>query len=364
MNVCHVVNSADDTSIPAEIAAMQSEYTAIDCIGLLAWFSVDDFYQDDLIEVIDLDAPRNGVGMDRKTYRKAREVLKDYDVVHTHHNHSGMYGKMLGRRLGKGVVSTEHNTHDGFESQGTLVNGVTNPLANHLTTVSHAVRNSFAGWEDALLSRTDSSVIYNGVNFDRIDQATECDWDLSDELEVGEDSWIVINVGSHSEQKAQDTLVRAVEWANDRSDRTIELVLAGSGPNSDAIRRMIKREGHEHTHQIGFLETREMVYRLMDQADALAMPSRWEGYCVAAMEAMAHGTPCILSDIDVFREIYEDNALYHTVDSVPDLGGQIMKLCDNSDLQRVYGERARSLATEHAIENTVKEYHELYRQLV
>ena len=42
----------------------------------------------------------------------------------------------------------------------------------------------------------------------------------------------------------------------------------------------------------------------------MVYPSLWEGFGIPPLEAMRYQKPVILSNIDVFREIFEDAAIY------------------------------------------------------
>lgn len=59
--------------------------------------------------------------------------------------------------------------------------------------------------------------------------------------------------------------------------------------------------------ELGTIE-HEALPSLVAGAEALAMPSTKEGFGLAAMEALAAGTPVALSDLPVFREVFGDVA--------------------------------------------------------
>ena len=54
----------------------------------------------------------------------------------------------------------------------------------------------------------------------------------------------------------------------------------------------------------------ERVKALIENAKALVFPSRYEGFGIPPIEAIALGTPTIVSDIEVLREIYGDCTSY------------------------------------------------------
>lgn len=50
----------------------------------------------------------------------------------------------------------------------------------------------------------------------------------------------------------------------------------------------------------------EELFMTLQNADALIQPSLYEGFGIPPLEAMTLGTPAIISDIPVFKEIYHD----------------------------------------------------------
>jgi glycosyltransferase involved in cell wall biosynthesis len=60
---------------------------------------------------------------------------------------------------------------------------------------------------------------------------------------------------------------------------------------------------------LGFVPDGELK-KIYQNAVAFVYPSLYEGFGLPGLEAMAAGTLVLASDIPVFREIYQDNALY------------------------------------------------------
>lgn len=74
-------------------------------------------------------------------------------------------------------------------------------------------------------------------------------------------------------------------------------------------------------------------------ADIFVMPSLGpEGFGIVTMEAMAHGLPCIVSDLAVNREITGDGtaAMLFRSGSVDDLRGKLQALIGNAALRSAY----------------------------
>jgi glycosyltransferase involved in cell wall biosynthesis len=365
LRVCHVVNALGDTSMPGDLATTQATLDAFDRVGVLSWFDIDPFRGIDSIETVCLDVP-NRFRITPTEYATVRSTFESYDIIHTHHPHSGFYAKLIAERLGKPIIHTEHNNHDGFTRKGRIANGLTNPLADSIACVSNSVRESFFGWERALLDDDSVSVINNGVNLDRLEAATEQAWSVSDAVEIGPDAVLVGSAGMLTEQKAHEVLIEGVDRANDKSDRPIELVISGDGELRSELDTQIEQASHPNRlHLLGFLDEREQVYAMMDELDVYAMPSRWEGFCVAALEGLALGNACLFSDIPEFTEPFGNVARFHDVDDPADVAAELLELADNERLRRDLGTAARRLVHEkYTLEETTRTYRQHYAEIL
>ena len=362
--ICFVVNSVDETSVPADIATGIVQYT--DCeVDVLAWFDAAPFEGDDLVDVRCLDAPATAVGADLDTLATARRVLADYDLVQAHHNHSGSFAKLLGRSLGVPTVSREGNLRRGFTRKGRVFNGVTNGLAARIVPNSVAVRDDFRRWERWLLDETDVRTIPNGVDPDRLKAGRSLTWDVREAVGIDPGAVLVSNAALLTEQKAHDVLVRALGGADGRTDERFELAIAGDGPLESRLRALADEVGvGDRVHFLGRLD-RTRVYRLVDEADVYAMPSRWEGFSAAAVEAMGLGSACVFSAIAPFTEPYADVALFHPVDDADALADRLVTLAEQPGRRDDLGTAARNLVeARYTMESVARQYADLYAEVL
>jgi glycosyltransferase involved in cell wall biosynthesis len=291
-----------------------------------------------------------------------RSVFTEYDVIHTHHPHSGFYAKLIAARLNKPIVHTEHNNHDGFTRKGRIANGLTNPLADTVACVSESVRQSFFRWERALLNDSTVSVVPNGVDLDRLNAAADRSWSVHDVTEIDREAILVGSAGMLTEQKAHDVLIEGVDRANKQSDCPIELVISGDGELREDLETQIQRADHsDRLHLLGFLDEREQVYAMMDELDIYTMPSRWEGFCVAALEGLALGNAGLFSNIPEFTEPFGEVARFHDVDDPADLATELLELAGDKELRRDLSVEAQELVREqYTLERTTQRYIEQY----
>jgi phosphatidylinositol alpha-1,6-mannosyltransferase len=165
-------------------------------------------------------------------------------------------------------------------------------------------------------------------------------------------------------QKDQATLIRAVSAANMSSPIPIEVVLAGDGPLEDQLRKLAHETGESSSiHFLGRL-SRDEVYAMLSEIDVYAMPSLWEGFSAAALEALASGTPAVFSDIPPFRLPYGDVAMYHPPGDHAELADRTVELATCDEQRRKLGEAGRNLVTaKYTVERIVEMYADIYETL-
>lgn len=357
MKICHVVNAVSETSIPADIALKLNEQSGVDA-DILAWFTAERFDGDDILEVHCLDSDSNDSRM--HTFRNATAILSKYDVIHTHHPHSGTLAKILGSLLGIPIVVTENSIRDRHSIPGRVGGSFTNLVADRVVCVSETVYESLS-WFEKIGQRNRPDVIYNGVDIELIQSIEAEPETMRDDMGIADGSFLIGNAATFKPVKSHETLIKAVERANDAVSRPVELVIAGNGERSNELQDLAcERNIRGNVHFVGLLD-RTQVYRLMRCVDCFAMPSRSEAFCVAVAEAMATQTPCILSDIPTFREVFGSAAQYHTVDDHVDLAEQIIDLLSDSGKRDYLGRHGKDLVeNRYTLQETAFQYRLLY----
>lgn len=84
---------------------------------------------------------------------------------------------------------------------------------------------------------------------------------------------------------------------------------------------------------LGFVEDKKLI-ELYQKSTALVQPSISEGFGLTGIEAMAAKTAVLASDIEVFREIYQDAAIYFDPHSVASFVQAVQKL-ESSDRRQL-----------------------------
>ena len=93
-----------------------------------------------------------------------------------------------------------------------------------------------------------------------------------------------------------------------RNDDLWTLHIVGEGPEESLYRRLIVDNGLE---QRVFLHPfTQDIQRYYSEAQVYVLSSRWEGFGLVLVEAMAHGLPVVSSNLPTSLEIMGDEALY------------------------------------------------------
>lgn len=105
-------------------------------------------------------------------------------------------------------------------------------------------------------------------------------------------------------QKGLDVLMEAMALVAGRI-ATPRLVIAGRGHSVERIRELAVANGvADHIEVVGAVSDEERL-RLLGGAMAVVMPSRFEGWGLVAVEAMATGAPIVTSDAGSLPEIMD-----------------------------------------------------------
>lgn len=124
--------------------------------------------------------------------------------------------------------------------------------------------------------------------------------DFRAELELDKDDFLVAFVGRFIPEKGISAIIDASR-TSELSNRRVVFALAGDGPLADEVKAA---EG-PNLCWMGRLG-KDDVSALLQQSDALCLPSRSEGFSTTLLEAGACGCPAVVTDIGGARELIPD----------------------------------------------------------
>lgn len=155
----------------------------------------------------------------------------------------------------------------------------------------------------------------------------------------------ILFVGREEPKKEIPTLLDAFKLLKRRHAVSRHLVITGPhGPASNAIRHRITEAGlGESVTLTGTVRDDDLrcLYRM---ASAFAFPSRYEGFGLPPLEAMANGVPVVCSNAAALPETVGDDALTVPAGDAPALADALHRVLTDGDLR----ERLRAGGRERA----------------
>jgi N-acetyl-alpha-D-glucosaminyl L-malate synthase BshA len=142
------------------------------------------------------------------------------------------------------------------------------------------------------------------------------------------------------------------------------LVLIGDGPDLPGALLTLDSLGlGKHVTALGSIQN---VEHALAQLDAFLLPSQTESFGLAALEAMACGVPCVVSDAGGLPEVIRNGVEGYTVPvgATADMAARVLELLKDPGLKARMGAAARKAAVERfAIDGIIDRYEALYREV-
>lgn len=306
-----------------------------------------------------LGSSRSG---DPRWVGRLRRLLRerDYGLIHTHAPVPAAAARVLAGRHGSPVIiHTEHNMWDRYRTPTRLVNALTYHRNSAVIAVSATVAESVR--PVPFRSSPDVSTIHHGTVLSSVRS-----W--SDEersrrrLELGlpRSAFVIANVGNFTTKKNHLNLLRAM--ATNGSIATAHLALVGLGPLEDELREACRTLGIDD--RVTFLGSRDDVFDLLPLFDLFAVSSRFEGFPIALVEAMATSLPCVATAVGGIPEIIEDgtNGLLVASDEPEALAAAISRMIDEPELAKQCGVAGRESAEGLDLRQAVEAMEALYER--
>ena len=275
-------------------------------------------------------------------YNRMLRRLKP-DVVHLHHDRAA--GLLICRPSHPVYVGTVHATN--------IVLSYFNRL-DEVYAISKAVKNDIMHRHSI-----DSSVVYNGLDFNRIAQ--------SDSQQPHTPFRIVQCGRVVCDIKGQDILVRAIAGLTAKGyDVSVDFI--GEAFDKDPLCELARELGVEDRINFLGLKDRDYIYSHLKDYDLFVQPSRYEGFGLTLVEAMAAKIPVLASDVDGPAEILDENRyglLFRSEDS-DECARAIASIIDAYPIFKgnAAGSAYRHALDNYSIEATAANYISMYSNLI
>jgi glycosyltransferase involved in cell wall biosynthesis len=160
-------------------------------------------------------------------------------------------------------------------------------------------------------------------------------------------------------RKGLDVLLDAWGKVCDDVDEQMVLLLVGTGLDDEALRRAIRAHRYAATVRWvdHYVRDRAVLWAYLSAADIAVLPSRHEGFAVAAVEAMACGLPLVASDApgvsDAMGSSNDSAGIIVPVEDPTALATGLRQVIGDPALRAELGRRGRQRAGQHFSLETV-----------
>ena len=172
----------------------------------------------------------------------------------------------------------------------------------------------------------------------------------------------LLSMGNTKPHKDLPTLLRAFAQVNVRRPE-LRLLLAGRDVPGYALSVLGDTPASRRVSFTGHVDD-PTLRALYAGAEAFVFPSRYEGFGLPPLEAMASGTPVVCSDAASLPEVVGDAALLFAAGDVTAAAGAILRLLDDPALRESLTSAGRERAATFTWARTAAETVDAYRRLL
>ena len=210
----------------------------------------------------------------------------------------------------------------------------------------------------------DAVVINNSIDAKRFNPF-EDHKDIRAELGIGQNELVIVSVARFTSQKQPLKLIRAFARLSERVPNA-RLLMIGDGEEKDEAIKLIGTLGIGE--KVILQPFRTDIPDILAGSDIYVLPSLWEAFPIALLEAMSMGKAVIGTNVDGTPEIIRDreNGLLIEIDELEtNLEAALMELSNDIDLrERLQRNAIESIYNKYTVESLARKNENIYRELV
>lgn len=163
------------------------------------------------------------------------------------------------------------------------------------------------------------------------------------------------------DQKGIDLLLKA--YSGVAAKIKYPLLFAGCGPDEKKIKDLVKQ--YKLTNKISFIGPTygKGKLKVFSQAQLFAVPSRHEGFCIAALEAIAVGLPIVSFNIPGLSWIPKEVSLKAKAFDIDEYADYLIKAC-NKTLNLKLRKKCKKVVEKYSWDDVANKYDRYFRFVV
>jgi len=315
---------------------------------------------------------------DYAAYRELYKTLKDLkpEIVHTHTSKAGILGRIAAKKAKIDFII--HSPHGNIYFPESRISGVPKcsyflKILQYMEKISGRNTNSLTVLskhekkinEDLNLFESEKIIIIqNGISCSKFSNNSNMDFSiLPINIHSLKNSVVITFIGRLSPEKGVFLLLEAIEIIlKNHSDVNLSIILVGDGPDKCELEKFAKKLMMHYEIRIFLPGYSKRIREYLALSNIFVLPSFYEGFGLALVEAMAAGLPVIASASGGIPEIIEDNkdGLLFPVGNATRLAEKILQLLNSQKLQETLANKAILKARKFDIDRMLEKYAELY----
>jgi glycosyltransferase involved in cell wall biosynthesis len=291
-----------------------------------------------------------------------REILKiNPDIVHAHEScmpystAAALLSKKFPTLLTVHMVIKEWVKLDGESS--ILTRLITLPNEKYVLSKIQNIIAVSPYIKDLIGDMTQSKVyvVPNGVDFGDVENIQQYELD----------GHIIFYMGMLLKVKGVDILIKAIPMIK-KSIPDVYLLIAGTGEEKTNLKNLVNELNIEKNVKFLSWVSGKEKYSYYKSADVCILPSRFEGFGIALLEAMVCEKPVVASNVGGIPYIVEDGIIgfLFEPDKVDDLANKMIILLKDEKLRKRMGDAGREKAKEFTWERVAEKTMQTYQEVI
>ena len=221
-----------------------------------------------------------------------------------------------------------------------------------ITAVSNNLKEETIKWFPV---KKEIEVIYNFVDISRFSKKP---FDAFRKVIAPNNEKILVHASNFRKVKRVDDVIKI--FAAVRKNIAAKLLMIGDGPERPVIEDLAKELNVQD--DVRFLGKQEQIEEILLVSDLFLLPSEYESFGLAALEAMAARVPVISSNSGGLPEINIDGLTGYTAapGDVKGMSEYAIKLLSDDTLLETFKENAYKEACKYDLQNIIPQYEKLY----
>lgn len=291
-------------------------------------------------------------------------INENIDVLHVHYAIPHAYAAFMAKQILKDegisipVITTLHGTDITLVGRNPSYRRAVKFSINksdYVTAVSHNLKKQTQTFFDC---GTDIEVIPNFIDNELYKQYGDCDKTaLADEGEK-----LITHISNFRKVKRTEDVIEVFAGIHEKIQS--KLILVGDGPERGKVLERAKELGLGR--DVIYLGKTTEVERILCLTDLFLLPSESESFGLAALEAMAGGSPVISSNAGGLPEVNIDGVTGYTcnVGDIDDMIKKSIYILNNKTIHDRFKHEARLRAESFDIKVILPQYIKLYEKAV